>query len=164
MAELMPSQKCSLFKHGLCYTKEWKIWIDMRRRCNDTKHHAYSRYGGRGIKVCDAWQNSFATFYADMGPRPTPEHSLDREDNNGGYSPSNCRWATHIEQANNKRNNVILEHDGQRLSMYAWARITGLTPQTIWKRIKRGWNVHETLTRRPREVRHPNIRRTDASH
>jgi hypothetical protein len=87
--------------HGMSYTSEYKSWSQMIDRCERTTHEAYHRYGGRGIKVCDAWRNSFEAFFADMGERPKG-HSIDRINNDGDYEPSNCKWSTPKQQSNNR--------------------------------------------------------------
>lgn len=90
--------------HGKTDTAEYMVWCDMKSRCFNDKNIAYKNYGGRGITVCDRWKKSFNNFYEDMGDRPTNKHQLDRKDNDGNYSPSNCRWVTPSENSVNRRN------------------------------------------------------------
>jgi hypothetical protein len=90
--------------HGKSKTPEYHAWIAAIRRCTDPQYASYRNYGGRGIKVCERWRNSFETFLADMHNRPSPLHSLDRMDNDGNYTPTNCKWSTKREQVINRRN------------------------------------------------------------
>lgn len=118
----------------------------MRQRCNNPEVRAYPRYGGRGIAVCARWL-SFANFLADMGPRPTPAHTVERIDNNGPYAPENCRWADRTEQANNTRKNRHLTLNGATRTLAEWSRATGIGTHTIGARIDRlGWSVEMALT------------------
>lgn len=131
--------------HGLRDCPEYTSWYAMKERCCNPNNIGYERYGGRGIVVCSRWRNSFKNFYADMGPKPSPTHSLDRIDNNSHYSPSNCRWATLAEQARNKRTNNLLTLGDETLCITDWAKRTGIASTTLYARLKRGWSVQQTL-------------------
>lgn len=134
-------------------TPEFATWIRMLDRCgNQNNSKAWKSYGGRGIKVCERWLNSFKNFLADMGPRPSANHSIDRIDNDGDYCPENCRWATRRQQANNKTNNFIIEHNGKRQSLAMWCHETGLSDGTIRGRINLGWSMDDVLGRPQRKV------------
>lgn len=90
-------------KHGMCGTREYRTWMGMRARCHNPNASNFQWYGAQGVSVCKKWRDSFASFFADMGPCPSANHSLDRIDPFGDYSPENCRWVTHKEQMNNQR-------------------------------------------------------------
>lgn len=115
---------------------EYGIWASMKERCSNPKQAQYARYGGRGILVCDEWQD-FACFISDMGPRPSSEHTIDRIDNDGNYEPSNCRWALMSDQANNKSTNVFVTIAGEKLSLTQWSRRAGIHHMTIRYRARR---------------------------
>lgn len=101
--------------HGKSLTAEYKTWVGMKGRCNNPNFHSYSNYGGRGIKVCESW-NRFECFFDDMGLKPTPQHQIDRIDNNGDYTPANCHWVTNAENQQNKRNSMKWIIDGVEYS------------------------------------------------
>jgi len=142
------------FKHGLCETKSYAAWRGMKDRCSNPLNPGWENYGGRGIKVCERWANSFEDFYDDMGEPPSPNHSIDRINVNGHYEPKNCRWATVSEQSVNKRNNRILKKDGKAQCMSQWAEDLGISKYTIWNRItKLGWDEEKALTTPVRKKR-----------
>lgn len=114
--------------------RTYQTWLSMIYRCYNVDHASYPNYGGRGIKVCDRWKNSFENFIADKGERPEG-YSLDRIDNDGNYEPSNCRWSTRLEQANNKRNNRFIEINGKTLTVAQWSDETGIPRSTISRRL-----------------------------
>jgi len=101
-------------------TSIYKTWQGMKERCSNPGHKDYHNYGGRGIKVCDRWLESFENFYADMGDKPQGM-TLDRIEVNGNYEPNNCRWASHTEQGQNRRNNVRLTYNGETKTLRQWA-------------------------------------------
>jgi hypothetical protein len=130
-------QKAGLrfFKHGLAKTSEHNTWVSMRRRCYDTKCKAYKNYGLRGIKVCDRWMESFENFFTDMGKRPTPEHSLERINNDDSYCPKNCKWETTYNQCRNRRNNTKFTYNGRTLVLSDWAKEYGINRLTLRQRL-----------------------------
>lgn len=124
----------------------YKIWTSMRERCNNPNHKQYGAYGGRGITVCEEWGDycSFKKWALDNGY--TDSLTIDRKNNDLGYSPNNCRWATKKEQANNRRSNHLLTFDGETHNIELWAEITGLPRTAIDKRLRRGWSDQRILT------------------
>lgn len=120
---------------------EYSVWQGMKRRCDNPNFKQFHQYGGRGIKVCDRWLNDFHAFLSDMGPRPSPFHTIDRIDVDKGYTPENCRWATRKEQARNIRKNRYVEHNGKRVLAIEVAEQTGLKPDTIVTRFLAGHDM-----------------------
>jgi hypothetical protein len=126
-------------------TPEQKAWRHMIERCTVPNDREYRYYGARGVTVCPEWRHDFAVFYAYIGPRPSPEHSVDRyPDQNGNYEPGNVRWATRTEQARNKRNNIWIDYKEERRLLIEVCTELGLTREqyrTITKRRRSGWPV-----------------------
>lgn len=141
------------FKHGASKERwpEYFIWKGMHKRCKNPNANRYHVYGGRGITVCDRWK-SFAAFIEDVGRRPSPQHQLERKDNDKGYEPDNVRWATPREQQCNRRNNVFIEYCGERLCISEWARRTGIACWTLQRRVRRGWTPEQILTTRTTRI------------
>jgi hypothetical protein len=124
---------------GGARSSEFGTWCSMRRRCQDPAVERYPRYGGRGITVCDRWDKSFEAFFADMGPRPSPEHSIERYENDGNYEPGNCGWELRPVQQRNREDRRTFAYNGEQLLLSEIARGTGINLQTLWKRINSGW-------------------------
>jgi len=132
--------------HGMIETPEYSTWQQIRQRCNNPNCPAYYLYGERGITIDPRWDD-FAVFYADMGPKPISKHSIERIDNDGPYSPENCKWATKIEQANNTRSNHFLTFGDRTMTIAQWAREVGINPRALFYRIGRGgWSIEKALT------------------
>ncbi len=131
--------------HGDSKSPEYITWTCLRGRCLNPRNKKYPSYGGRGIKVCERW-NRFENFLADMGRRPSPQHSIDRKDNDGDYSPENCRWATLETQANNKRVNRSITIGSETLNASQWERRMGFKPDIIHSRLTRGWTPERAVT------------------
>lgn len=132
--------------HGLSKTPEYAIWCAMKNRCLNKNNAAYNRYAGRGITICQRWR-SFENFYADMGPRPSNAHSLERSDNDGNYEPGNVRWATRVEQANNTRSNRLVTFRRREMTFRNAWRLAGGTVSygTAHWRIQHGWPLERAL-------------------
>lgn len=128
---------------------EYGVWKGIVARCCNPSIRNFHRYGGRGITICDRWRNDFAAFLADVGERPSKEHSIDRIDNARGYEPGNCRWATRVEQASNTRANVFVSAHGESLTIATWARRAGIPAPTINRRLSRGWSPERAVSEPP---------------
>jgi hypothetical protein len=125
--------------HGLSKTRLYRIWRNIKYRCNTETCKDFSHYGGRGIKLCEAWVNSFETFHAwAMDNGYSDDMTIDRIDVDGDYSPENCRWVTWLEQQNNKRDSVFITINGKTQTAKQWSRETGVCYTTILARLKSG--------------------------
>jgi hypothetical protein len=132
-------------KHGLHGSHEYWTWVDIRDRCRRQSHASYKNYGGRGISVCPQW-DSYQTFYNDMGPRPSDKHSIERINNDGNYAPDNCKWATKYEQSRNKRQNVWVVVDGERMILKDAAVKFGVNYFVLHGRYcRRGWTIDRAI-------------------
>lgn len=133
--------------HGMRNTVEYKTWVMLKQRCTNPNSDSYIHYGLRGVKVCRRWENSFENFFADMGKRPAG-CSLDRRDTNGNYTKKNCRWASRLEQENNKRNNRTISVDGSRMTIAEAARHFKINYQTLYHRIVyKKWSVEKSISK-----------------
>lgn len=126
-------------------TSEYRAWAHLIGRCENPKIVNFHNYGGRGIAVCDRWRESYEAFLADMGRKPSPKHSLDRRNNNGPYSPENCRWATRKEQMRNMSTNHLITYRGKTMPLVAWAEEVGISRYNLSNRLHLGWSVSRAL-------------------
>lgn len=139
------------FIHGKRHTRLYRIWVNMKTRCYNENDPHFERYGGRGISICDEWRNDFLTFHEWSMSNGYEEHlTIDRIDNNGNYSPVNCRWSTIQEQNVNKRNVRFITYDGKTQTIPQWTKELGLGKETIRQRLKRGWSEKEAIEGRGR--------------
>lgn len=137
--------------HGKTHTNLYRTWSSMKSRCSDESNASYQDYGARGIVVCDRWLgvDGFANFRADVGEKPTPNHSLDRIDNDGPYSPDNVRWATIYQQCNNRRSSRLVTVGGETMTVVQWSEKTGVPAMLIYQRLNSGWDEATAVTTAP---------------
>lgn len=141
-------------RHGQRKTRLYHVWISMKQRCYNPNAHGYENYGGRGIKVCDEWVDDFGEFskwaystgYDASAKRGAC--TIDRVDNDGSYSPENCRWADRSTQQNNKRSNHRITHGADTKTITQWAASIGLSPDTVNHRVQRGLDVERIISPR----------------
>ena len=130
---------------GNCKHPLYEVWRNMKQRCCNPNRSDYHRYGGRGIKVCESWENSFESFVKDMGKRPKG-YLLDRIDNNGNYEPSNCRWVTVTESSRNKSTNRVITFKGKTQTLIGWAEELNVNKHLIQKRLSYGWDLQRVMS------------------
>lgn len=128
-------------------TPEYVAWINMKNRCGDSNREDFKFYGAIGVKVCEEWKDDFGAFLAHVGMRPSPRHSIDRHPNKtGNYEPGNVRWATNIQQCNNRRSNRMITYRGETCTMAEWARRYGLKLSVVHARLKDGWDIDHAFS------------------
>ena len=132
-------------RHGASRTQEYFVWKGMHARCRLPSNPQFKNYGARGITVCKRW-DQFENFLADMGPRPGRGYSIERQDNNRGYGPDNCVWATAVVQGNNRRGNRLLTLRGVTKTLMVWSRELQMGRHAIERRLSRGWSVEDALS------------------
>lgn len=136
---------CSHKTHGKRYTSEYRIWGGIKSRCHNPRVPEFKDYGGRGISMCREWRDSFVAFLRDVGPRPSPDHEIDRRDNDGNYEPGNVRWATRLTQARNTRANRRFDIDGQSLTLSEVSERCGIRADTIAHRLRNGMSIEDAM-------------------
>lgn len=143
--EMLRKRNDLLSTHKMSYSSEYKAWAGIKKRCSNKKLTNYKNYGGRGIKICNRWKNSFKNFYEDMGKKPSNKHSIDRIDVNGNYEPENCRWATAREQQLNRRDNLYFEYNNEIKHINEIAEIIQIKRSTLLSRIRLGWTLDKVF-------------------
>lgn len=137
---------------GKTRTPEYGVWCHMKARCHNPNLKMYHRYGGRGITVCQEWREDFDAFLAHVGHRPSAAHSIERIDNDKGYEPGNVRWATRVEQQNNRERNRIVTYAGSQMTLSQAIRMAGLRSGTVRNRLHKGWTVERALAEPVRQT------------
>lgn len=133
-------------KHGMGNTRLYHIWKSMKQRCNNPKCINYHNYGGKGITVCDEWDDFIQFKDWAMKAGYKDNLTIDRIESSGNYCPDNCRWVTYKIQNNNKNNNIMIEYNGEVHTISEWSNIIGIKMQTLWRRLKSGWSIEKALT------------------
>lgn len=136
---------CLLVKHKMTETVEYKTWRSIKTRCYNKNILRYKNYGGRGIKVCDRWINSFENFFEDMGYRPSKNHSIERINNDGDYEPSNCIWADFKTQARNRRTSTKILHENKIIDIFLFSEKMNLSVSGARKRIWRNYKLTDGI-------------------
>lgn len=146
--------------HGFSGTRVHRQWKSMRKRCRSSNSSDYRHYGGRGIKVCERWEE-FSNFLSDMGPPPDDKSTIERINNDGNYEPSNCRWATQSEQVLNTRRTVYVEHNGQKVPLHSLLKNSPVSREGLKRRLSIGWSLEKALSvpsrTRKKRVNRPRI-------
>lgn len=139
-----------LITHGLTTSEHfhplYETWSGIKDRINNPNNPGWHNYGGRGIKICDRWKDSFQNFIDDMGPRPSDKHSIDRIDNDGDYCPDNCRWATRKQQANNKQTSISITIGNQTKPISEWCKHYKIKYATALWRFNHGWAIDKIFS------------------
>lgn len=131
--------------HGMTYNPLYKVWSEMVQRCTNPRNKRFKDYGERGINICGSWLK-FQNFYSDMGERPSDNHSIDRKNNNQGYSKDNCRWSTPKEQQRNMRSNIYIASQGKTMCLSEWSEYLGINRSTLRYRLESGWSINRALS------------------
>lgn len=135
-------------RHGMWNSPEYIAWAQMIQRCHNSRSNSFSNYGARGISVCDKWRESFIDFLADVGIRPTKNHSIDRyPDNDGNYEPGNVRWATRRQQQRNTRYSKRVIYNGKPSCITDLAERAGVNRSLVYSRLKQGWTIDRALSK-----------------
>lgn len=145
----MRCKNCKGAKHGYYKSSEYSSWNAMKNRCDNSSFKHYDRYGGRGVTYDPAWDD-FSVFLKDMGKKPTPEHQLERVDNNKNYSKENCIWATRKEQTRNRggeRATRLYTYDGKTMCIKDWAEYVGISNTSMQKRLNNGWPLEKAFSK-----------------